>query len=58
MKSVRLILILLLFLSILSSQTLFAQTIPDNGGDPIDVPVDAAIGLLATGAALLGFKKK
>jgi hypothetical protein len=38
--------------------TVFAQTIPDNGTDPVDVPLDLAIGLLATGAAFLGYKKK
>jgi hypothetical protein len=58
MKSLRLVFILVLFLSILSINTVFAQTIPDNGTDPVDVPVDLAIGLLASGAALLGYKKK
>jgi hypothetical protein len=58
MKSLRLVIIVLFFLSVLSMNTVFAQTIPDNGTDPVDVPLDLAIGLLATGAAFLGYKKK
>ncbi len=58
MKNIKLYVTVLTMLGILFANQLFAQGVPDNGGDPIDVPVDAAIGLLATGAALLGFKKK
>ena len=58
MKSLRLVFILVLFLSILSMKTVFAQSIPDNGLEPEDVPLDLTIGLLATGAAFLGYKKK
>ena len=58
MKNIKLYVTVLIMLGILFANQLFAQGVPDNGGDPIDVPVDAAIGLLATGAALLGFKKK
>jgi hypothetical protein len=58
MKNIKLYVTVLTMLCILFANQLFAQGVPDNGGDPIDVPVDAAIGLLATGAALLGFKKK
>ena len=39
-------------------KTVFAQSIPDNGLEPEDVPLDLTIGLLATGAAFLGYKKK
>jgi hypothetical protein len=58
MENIKLYVTVLTMLGILFANQLFAQGVPDNGGDPIDVPVDAAIGLLATGAALLGFKKK
>ncbi len=58
MKNKKLYLTVFTALGLLFASQLFAQGVPDNGGDPIDVPVDAAIGLLATGAALLGYKKK
>jgi hypothetical protein len=58
MKNIKLYVTVLTMLGVLLANQLFAQGVPDNGGDPQDVPLDAAIGLLATGAAILGFKKK
>jgi hypothetical protein len=58
MKPSRLVLFALVFLIAFSIQSVYAQSIPDNGTDPVDVPVDLAIGLLASGAVLLGYKKK
>ncbi len=58
MKNYKLLLIALTAVGLLFANQLLAQGVPDNGGDPIDVPIDGAIGLLAASAVFFGFKKK
>jgi len=57
MKYFKHVTLLLFLVTLIGISSLKAQGIPDSGPDP-DAPLDLAIGLLASGAALLGYKKK